>query len=91
MAALYFLVTLPLAVQTLGALLHVFDHLDRARGLLRLCLYLSLFVALILAAGPEHRSWIAWACLLVCTLHLLAQLIIRAGLRYEWWVSERVE
>lgn len=91
MAALFFLVTLPLAVQTLGVLLHVFDDLDPARGLLRLCAYLSILVGLVLAAGPEYRIWIACACVLVCALHLLGQLILRAGVRYEWWVSERVE
>lgn len=91
MAALYFLVTLPLVVQTLGLLLHLFDHLDPARGLLRLCLYLGALVALVFVAGPENRSWIGWACLLVCLLHLLVQLIIRAGVRFEWWVSERID
>ena len=90
-ALLCFLLALPLAVQTGSALLCLLDQPDRSRGLLRLSECLAVLAALMLLGGPDGRAWIGWAYACVAGLHIAAQVLMRLGVRRQWWVSERIE
>ena len=93
-AALVFLISLPLTVYTLSGCLELVDQPDAAgrfRALLRLSFRVMLFVLLTLLTPPPARIWILAAILTAIALQALGQFLIRYLIRSGRWPAERTD
>lgn len=91
LALIGFLVSLPLAVQTVAGVLGLFDEPNESGAIGRLTLRVVL-VGLLLAALPAGTRWsVGLGFLLVVALHALAFVALRRAVLSGRWISGRYE
>ena len=93
-AALVFIISLPLTVFTLAGCFQLIDQIDslsRFRALMRLVFRLVLLALLLLATPEEARIWIAAGMGSVVVLTLGSQFGLRYLIRSGRWITDRTE
>lgn len=94
MAALVFLIALPLTVFTLAGCLQVIDQTSSAgrfAALLKVSFRLLLFALLALLTPPESRPWLLYGVLASLVLTFTASAVSRYAIRSGRWPTERID